>query len=231
MLLAWTAECSADDPVLVIPWTFPDQTYPDQTYPDQTDSDQTGSPEPTHAHTPRFIDLREHPYDLYRIPEAEANPPLLQALRALNAPRSPVFTAKCDAWRLIPGADIDELEDLRISLDLDLEPDFDPEAATYGFVSYIDLLWRDRAIFTSFHQHELLLDRLSRRVAPLDHPRAMLSCVIRPAFLDLAGPQQGFSLSLYVRSAGPDRETAWQTWAEALGAVVPLLRSKDFSAG
>ncbi len=226
MLLDWTAECSADDPVLVIPWAYSDQAYPDLPGPDQT-----GSPDPTgHAHAPRFIDLREHPYDLHQIPEAEANPPLLQALRALNAPRSPVFTAKCDAWRLTPGTDVDELDELRISLDLDLHRDLEPDAATHGFVSYIDLLWRDRAIFTSFHQHELLLDRLGRRVAPLDHPQAMLSCVIRPAFLDLAGPQQGFSLSLYVKSAGPDPETAWQSWAEALGAVVPLLRSKDFSA-
>ncbi len=215
MLLDWSAECSADDPVLVIPWSYPDHPYP---------PDQSRPTDPTHlTHAPHFIDLRRHPYDLHQIPEAEAHPPLLQALRALNAPRSPVFTAKCDAWPLTPGTHADDLARLQLELDLD------PEAATHGFTSYIDLLWRDRSIFTSFHQHELLLDRLTRRVTPLDHPQTMLDCIIRPAFLDLDGPQQGFALSLYIKAAGPDPETAWQTWAAALGDLVPLLRGKDFS--
>ena len=78
MLSEWSAESSADDPVLVVPWADP--------------SDSTGNR--------RFIDLRENPYDLDHLPEAELYPPLMHALRALNATRSPVFTAKCDAWLL-----------------------------------------------------------------------------------------------------------------------------------
>jgi len=83
MLSEWSAECSADDPVVVVPWSDP--------------SDSTGNR--------RFIDLRENPYDLDHLPEAEQYPPLMHALRALNAARSPVFTAKCDAWPLDEGAD------------------------------------------------------------------------------------------------------------------------------
>ena len=63
MLSEWSAECSADDPVLVVPWSDP--------------TDSTGNR--------RFIDLRENPYDLDHLPEAEQFPPLMHALRALNA--------------------------------------------------------------------------------------------------------------------------------------------------
>ena len=75
MLSEWSAECSADDPVLVVPWS--------------DSSDSTGNR--------RFIDLRENPYDLDHLPEAEHYPPLMHALRALNAARSPVFTATTEA--------------------------------------------------------------------------------------------------------------------------------------
>ena len=52
MLSEWSVECSADDPVLVVPWSDP--------------SDRTGNR--------RFIDLRENPYDLDHLPEAEQLP-------------------------------------------------------------------------------------------------------------------------------------------------------------
>lgn len=204
MLAEWSVESSVEDPVLVIPWSDP--------------SDPTGNR--------RFIDLRENPYDLDHLPEAELYPPLMHALRALNATRSPVFTAKCDTWPLSPTENADELEHLRINLEI-----FDDESsdAANGFVSYIDILWRERSIFASFHQHEQLLHRLTRHTAPLDHPYAMLDCVLRPALIDLTGPQEGFALSLYVKALGHDPHAAEENWAAALDAVVALLRSKDLA--
>ncbi|HTD96546.1 MAG TPA: hypothetical protein VK627_06440 [Edaphobacter sp.] len=195
MLSEWSAECSSDDPVLVVPWSDP--------------SDPSGER--------RFIDLRENPYDLDHLPEAERYPALMHALRALNAARSPVFTAKCDVWPL--GAE--ELEQLRLNLDAEDTPS--------GFGSYIDLLWRERSVFASFHQQEQLLHRLTRHSEPLDHPYAMLDCVIRPALVDLTGPQEGFAVSLYVKALGHDEQTAEENWAAALDAVVALLRSKDLA--
>src|ERR1700743_1203154 len=112
MFAEWSAECTPDDPLLVILWSDPEDPI----------------------HGPRFIDLRENPYDLDHLPEAEHYPPLMHALRALNAARSPVFTAKCDAWPL----DAEELESLRV--DLDVSVDEGPA----GFGSYIDILWRER---------------------------------------------------------------------------------------
>jgi hypothetical protein len=197
MLSEWSVECSADDPVLVVPWSDP--------------SDETGNR--------RFIDLRENPYDLDHLSEAEQFPPLMHALRALNATRSPVFTAKCDAWPL----DAEELDALRVNLDISADE------APYGFGSYIDILWRERSLFASFHLQEQMLHRLTRHAAPLEHPYAMLDCVLRPAMVDLTGPQEGFAVSLYVKAVGHDAQTAEANWASALDAVVMLLRSKDLA--
>ena len=196
MVSEWSVECSADDPVLVVPWSDP--SNPDR----------------------HFIDLRENPYDLDHLAEAEQYPPLMHALRALNASRSAVFTAKCDAW---PVNDTDELDRLRLELD------HQADEAPVGFASYVDILWRERSIFASFHQHEQLLHRLDRRAAPLDHPYAMLDCVLRPAMIDLTGPQEGFAISLYVKALGHDEHTAEENWAAALKDIAALLRTKDLA--
>ena len=193
MLASWSVECGADDPVLVVPW-----------------SDAGGL---------HFVDLRENPYDLDQIAEAELHPALMQALRALNATRSPVFTAKCDAWAM----DAEELEIFR--LDLGLTAAESPA----GFTSYIDLIWRERPLFVSFHQQEQRLIRLARLLDPLNHPFAAVETVLRPAFLDLTGPQEGFAVTLYLKAVGTDPAHAYEHWTRALEAVVPVLRSKELS--
>jgi hypothetical protein len=199
MLSEWSAECSSDDPVLVVPWSDP--------------ADPTGNR--------RFIDLRENPYDLDHLPEVEQYPPLMHALRALNAARSPVFTAKCDAWPL----DTEELNDLRDRLDVPIDD------APAGFSSYIDILWRERSIFASYHQQEQMVHRLTRHAASLEHPHTVFECVIRPAVIDLTGPQEGFAVTLYLKGLGHDARTAETNWASGLDAVVALLRSKDIAFG
>lgn len=205
MLAEWSVECKADDPVLIVPWSSLDS-------PPLPDHDKF-SPEL------RFVNLRENPYDLDLIPEAEQHRALLHALRALNAARSPVFTAKCDAWAM----DAEEIEVMRLHLDVS------PEDASSGFASYIDLLWNDRAIFASYHRTEQVLHRLGRHVQPLQLPSAMLECIVRPAILDLTGPQEGFGISLYVKALGQDLASAYSNWEQALEAVAALLRSRDLS--
>lgn len=195
MLSDWTVECGVDDPVLVVPWSDP--------------SDPSR----------HFIDLRENPYDLDWLEEATQYPSLLHALRALNAPRSPVFTAKCDVWH-IPG---DELDTLRLELDLI------PEDTPNGIASYIDLVWRERSVFVSFHHHEQIIHRIQRLATPLAHAYAALECVLRPALVDLAGPQEGFAISLYIKALGHDPQAAEQHWGAALNEVATLLRSRAFA--
>jgi hypothetical protein len=198
MLAEWSVECSAEDPVLVVPWKDPDGSA-------------------------AFVDLRANPCGFDSIPEAEQYPPLMQALRELNAARSPVFTAKCDAW---PLAD-EELEHLQLNLDgsaSDASADL-----SYGFASFIDLVARQRSLLTSFHKHEQLLRRLTRLAAPLDRPAAALDCVLRPALVDLDGPREGYAVSLYVKALGADRQTAFEEWGAALDAVVAMVRGRGFS--
>src|SRR5277367_3495167 len=105
MLSDWSIECGTDDPVLVVPWPEQSGIY-------------------------AFIDLRDDPDA--EVPEAEEHPPLAQALRSLNAARSPVFTVKCDAWPMTEG----EMAPLQMELDLA------EEEGTAGFASYIDLIFR-----------------------------------------------------------------------------------------
>jgi len=199
MFAEWSVECGEDDPVLVVPW----------------------SADPDDPSGPRFVDLRENPYDLDHIVEAEHHPPLMQALRALNAARSPVFTAKCDAWIMSR----DEREAMQVNLDV---PASDP---VHGFASYIDLVWRERSLFVSFHQQEQRLQRLVRLLDPLDLPEAAVETVLRPALVDLTGPQEGFAVSLYVKALGVDADHAYEQWSRALEAVVTILRSKELSLG
>jgi len=195
MLAEWEVECGADDPVLVVPW-----------------SDASGL---------HFVDLRENPYDLDHIPEAEAHPALMQALRALNAARSPVFTAKCDAWEM----DEDELAGARLNLGLS------GAESHSGFMSYIDLVWRERTLFVSFHQQEQRLHRLVRLLEPLYYPSVAVEAILRPALVDLTGPQEGFAVSLYVKTLGTNSREAYEEWGRALEAVVTVLRSKELSVG
>lgn len=197
MLAEWTAECSTDAPMLVVPWH------------DQ----QTGL---------RFVNLRDEPYSLAEIREAEQQPALGRALRALNAQRSPFLTAKCDAWSLSGIESPGELEPLRLELGL---PE---EDVAYAFTSYIDLLWRERAVFASPHQQQDRLDRVTRRAMKLPHAESALQCVLRPAMVDLGTPLEGFATTLYVTSLAPDTDTAHKRWAAALEDIVDLLRSREF---
>jgi hypothetical protein len=209
----WAVECGAEDPVLVVPWSSPE--------------DASGP-----ACASAFVDLRADPDAIDFIPEAEAHPPLMQALRALNAARSPVFTAKCDAWEMAA----DELAQLRLDLEMDIaldedEPGFDGNPAAseadvldFGFAGYVDCICRDRALFASFPRHEHLLRGITRLAASFDHPHAALECILRPVFLHLESPRQGFAVSVYVKALGESPQRAGKAWSAALFDVVALLR-------
>ena len=195
MTSEWNAACGPDDPVLVVPWSDPDSTA-------------------------RWVDLRNDPDALDEITEADEHPALLAALRALNGTRSPVFSAKCDAWPM----DAEELAATRDSLLLD------EVVAAAGFTSYIDLLWRDRSLFISRHHMAGLLDRAERLAAHLPYALAALEWTLRPAVLELDGAvAEGFAVTFYVKGLGVDADEAAQRWDEALRAVTALLRSREFT--
>jgi hypothetical protein len=194
MVTDWSALCSPEDPVLVVPWTDP-------------------------ARNVSFVDLRSNPYEFDAIPEAMQYPALLQTLRALNATRSPVFTAKSDVWRLRP----EELAELRLELDIDVDE------SIAGLGSYVDLMFRDKSVFTSSAHQQQWIARLLRLASRSHHPAAVLECTLRPALLDLRPPQEGYAVSLYVKAVGPDQASAEHVWASALADIVKLVRSRDLA--
>ena len=69
----YAVELGADDDVLEVPWSAPDQGI-------------------------QYHDLRRHPELLSRIEEAQRVPQLGEFLSAVNSPVSILETAKCDAW-------------------------------------------------------------------------------------------------------------------------------------
>jgi len=196
MMTEWNAACGPDDPVLVVPWSSPDGEL-------------------------AWVDLREDPYAVNEIPEAEEHPALLAALRALNGTRSVVFTAKCDVWPI----DEEELSALRDELLLD------EEIAKEGLASYLDLVWRDRAVFVSRHRMEQMLHRMERMLSELPNSLASAEMTMRPAVVDLDGSvAEGFALSLYIKGIGVDAIEAEQRWDEALRAATAILRSKEITS-
>lgn len=216
----WTAECGADASMLVVPWSESEPESQPESQPDSKPDAHSGA-----SSGARFFNLREEPYSIAEIPEAERYPDLARALRALNANRSPFLTAKCDAWPLSAHESAAEFEPMRRELMLE------EDEATFAFMSYIDLIWRERAIFASAHQQQDRLDRVVRRAAKLGHAESMLQCVLRPAMVDLGAPLEGFATTLYVTSLGADAETAAKRWSSALEDVVDLLRSREFEVG
>ena len=192
MLMEWSIACGADDPVLVVPWSSPDGSL-------------------------QWVDLRSDPDALDDIAEADEHPALLAALRALNAARSPVFTAKCDVWTM----DAEELAAVRDDLLLD------DDVAAAGRSCYIDLLWRERAVFASRHRTAQVLYRMERLAAELPYSLAKAEGVLRPAMLDLGAVSEGFAMTLYVKGVGVDTDEAEQRWGEALRDTVALFRARE----
>ncbi len=75
----WNLALGSGDPVIVVPWSGPD--------------DDPGC---------RFVHLRAAPDRVDEVAEALAHPPLRSALLRLNGPHSHLWTAKCDAWTTGP---------------------------------------------------------------------------------------------------------------------------------
>ncbi|HEX3987106.1 MAG TPA: hypothetical protein VHX13_10905 [Acidobacteriaceae bacterium] len=157
-----------------------------------------------------FVDLRGDAGAADRIGEAREHSALGAALIALNGRESPVFTSKCDVWTMSAG-EIDPLE-------------FDCEAgeAQAGLASYIDVMARESAMFTSFAGHEAWARRaaLALRNEPVRSGRVDL--VVRAA---MSNGEDGFGVTLYAAGCGVDSLAAEAAWGEVLRAsVVATMR-------
>lgn len=159
------------------------------------------------ADWPGFVELRDHPEAMLQIPEAAPFPAMREALTLLNAPNSPLMTAKCDVWTLNP----DELDPS--------EFDFPPAEAPTGMACYIDILTLDPEVSESFAQHEHWVRNAVQhlRTLPITHGRVDL--VIRAARRD---GQSGFGITLYAVGCGTDTASALAAWEAVVRAAVTV---------
>ena len=154
---------------------------------------------------PGFIDLRSNPEAIASVPEAAGVPALRDALALLNSSESPVFTSKCDVWTLAS----DELDPF--------EYDFTPDETQVGCASWIDLVARDSALFTSFDLHESWVRATALHLRELPVRSGRVDLVIRAA---LDREASGFGITLYAAGCGPDAPSAQTAWATILRAAV-----------
>jgi hypothetical protein len=201
MLSDWTAECSADAPTLIVPWSDPDGT----------------------AH---FIDLRAHPYEIAEIPEAEHNPALSRALRSLNATRSPFITAKCDTWILTPADYAEQLETLRLELVLPAE---DGVCGYSSYIDL--LWRERSVFASAHQQQDRMdriVRRAQKLPHPECALECVLRPALYDIeSTSTNGTLEGFAVTLYLTAIGPDPAMALRRWELALDDIVELLRGKE----
>lgn len=164
-------------------------------------------PELPHIHVPwaGFTDLRHNSATVNAIQETAEHPALREALLVFNSPASPVFTAKCDLWTL-SQSEIDPDEFAAYA-----------EDAHHGTASYIDLIRRDRAAFSSFEFHERWVRALTDALRLLEIPNGRVEFILRPSTVD---EHAGFGLTLYAAGCGASPGNAYNAWQTVLSAAV-----------
>lgn len=152
-----------------------------------------------------FVDLRSTLAKLDSIQEARNHYAIREALLLLNGADSPVFTTKCDTWTLVQE-EIDR-DEFAASGD----------TARAGFASYIDVVARDIARFSSFESQERQARELTFGLRALDLRQGRVDIVVRAVFAKQAN---GYGMTLYVAGCGADDVYAYAAWSAVLGATV-----------
>ena len=152
---------------------------------------------------PGFVDLRAHPRCIAELPEAAHFPALARALAQLNAPASPVWTAKCDVW--VPGTfDPDEL-------------DAPPSQASHALACYIDLLPRSDQQSLSL----ALAEETCRTLCDCLHAIAMrcgrADLIVRRAVI--TPDVECLAITAYLTASGRSPRAARRNLSRALSAL------------
>ncbi|UWZ84125.1 hypothetical protein [Occallatibacter riparius] len=155
-----------------------------------------------------YINLRAHPELASHLSEAKALPALTVALTLLNAPDSPVWTAKCDVW--VPESfDRDEL-------------DASPGQGIEALACYIDLLPATGAWLTMDAVAEWCRNLCVKlRTAALRQCRADL--VVRRAFF--TADQTGLGITAYLTACGLTVLDAQESLSTAVNVFASAVRN------
>ena len=185
----WAVELGADDETLEMPWT-------------------------AEGGAPRYYDLKRHPELLLSLEEAQRVRELGEFLSKANSPKSPLETAKCDAW---PSTEINPEEEI-----------FE---ATHKFGSYVDLFFSDLPSRFSFPRHEQLAKRLTNLLQRAPEMPVAAEFLIRRCYYheqeEVAEQEEirdGFYLTFYLFGYGDDEARSRQNWIIGLKLVQNALR-------
>jgi hypothetical protein len=142
-----------------------------------------------------FVDLRSNVERIGEIPEAMAFPPLAVLLKALNAPASPLWTAKCDLWEPAPAEVV--------------------PGAEFVLACYIDMLPAGSKVFAEWKRAEAYCQDWVARLAPLPLANCNVELVVR---LAVAGETEGFGVTAYLGASGTSKAGAADNLAAAMAA-------------
>ena len=152
---------------------------------------------------PGLLDLRIDSERVSELPEVAAMPALADALVALNAPASPVWTAKCDVWP-VDAFDPDEL-------------DAPHEDGLQAIGCYIDLLPRRAAQWRGPEDAADWSKGVCDRMRTLRLSCCRVDLVVRGA--RLAPEKLDYGVTAYLTAAGAGPGAA----SDALGAALAAL--------
>lgn len=165
---------------------------------------------------PGFVDLRLDPFAAHRLQEISASSLPEEVLLTLNQQSSPVFTSKCDFWRLAR----DEINSL--------EFDATEENAKSGTACYIDIIARSKSLFTSFLAHEAWARSAIDEMHRVRLLQAQAELVIRSSTVD---EREGFAFTLYVASCGSTADAAYIVFRSALESAAAITMKQAAIAG
>ena len=152
---------------------------------------------------PGLVDLRLAPERVSELPEIAAMPALADALVALNAPASPVWTAKCDVWS-VDAFDPDEL-------------DAPHEEGLQAIGCYIDLLPKSGGQWRGPEEAAGWCKGVCGRMRALRVRSCRVDLVVRGARLAQGRMEYGVTAYLTAAGAGPGAAS------DALGAALAAL--------
>lgn len=165
-------------------------------------------------HWPGFVDLRAAPEQASELSEAAELPALARALVALNAPDSPVLTAKCDVWP-VDSFDPDEL-------------DAPCEGSLQAIGCYIDLLPRSERQWKALDEVVDWCKRLCARMRAVPLRSCRVDMVVRSA--SLAAERLDWGVTSYLTAVGPNHAAAAQVMDRALAVLADSICAREAPA-
>jgi hypothetical protein len=177
----FAVECGAGDECLEMPWRAADGSC-------------------------AYVDVKRQPDRLSEVAEAAKFPEMAAFLRTVNSPRSPLETAKCDAW---------------------FTRELQPEEEIFGvggkFGSYVDLLFVLGSRRADLAQHESFARSLTQLLArapgmPASAEFLIRRCMFQPTAEETA-ELDGFYMTAYVFGYADEEEDARRHWSIALDLV------------